>query len=1007
MSRHEVRWILPVLALLCITQAGEGQGIRVFNTENGLPHNRVNRIYVDSRGFLWVCTDDGLSRFNGHQFVNYTTANGIPHKYVNAVLETRSGEFWVASDGGISRFDPRPGQARFTTYAPSGPEDARHVNALLEDVDGSILLGTSFGLYRFKPSGRPAMFEHVEVGRSADRKGAVMVNALARDAHGALWLATNKGLYYRGSADWERYGGENDPKQALSSGIQSDLFVNSFADEGNGRLWAAFKDGFGRLVTAPKPGTPVFDFVQTGHPGFKGGVRSLWFGRDARRWIASESGFWEWVTDSTGQARFRQLTIYDEFPRETFISLREDGAGNLWIGTRRSGLVQLGSSRFETFTIREGLRLGSEQLLLEERSGRVSVFDVAGRRAVVYRWGGGGQPYNAIQPDLPELGASGSHTAIEDRQGAWWVSTLFGLFRLPSLAGRADLCLLPESEVKQFFEDSAGDLWISHWPRGGEIAKLARWERRTGRVHDETQRLPPDARTGISAFAQDHTGQLWISLPRPDGRLLRIENGRFQPLSERWSGHINRIFVDSKGRVWATSTESGLALIEMPQSADPKMRRYTRAHGLAADEVWCVTEDRLGRIYAGTAKGVDRLDPGTDRVVHFSVADGLVRGDIRSALRDRDGNLWFVSAHGVSRFEPGEDPAAAPAPTRITGFRMAGVPLPLSEFGETEIGPVRVSSHQNSLQVDFAATDFRTQAPPRYQFRLDRRGRTDQAEAWQDPGTTSTVHLVDLVPGDFTFQVRTLTPDGSSGEPASIKFSILEPFWRALWFQLACAIAIAGLAYWMRTRRLQQQLAIERVRSHIAMDLHDDIGAGLSRISVIGEALKGRLRDGDGDVQRMLDDIAGSSRQLVADMGDIVWSLDPRRDRIGDLVSRLRAFGSDLLEMRGVAWTVDGPAESLHRNLSPALKRQFYLVFREGIHNAAKHSGAGRVTLRLWLQDGSLWGELTDDGCGRTPGSTPGAGIPSMRERVKQLGGVLEIDTPPGGGTSIRIQVPL
>jgi signal transduction histidine kinase len=296
----------------------------------------------------------------------------------------------------------------------------------------------------------------------------------------------------------------------------------------------------------------------------------------------------------------------------------------------------------------------------------------------------------------------------------------------------------------------------------------------------------------------------------------------------------------------------------------------------------------------------------------------------------------------------------------------------------------------------------------RYQFRLNRDGRTDATgDGWQDAGITSTVHLVDLASGDFLFQVRALTPDASPGEPASLQFSILEPFWRTGWFQLACLTAIAAAAWWMRVRHLRQQIALERVRNNIAMDLHDDIGAGLSRISVIGEALKTRLRHRDDEVQRMLDEISTSSRQLVKDMSDIVWSLDPGRDQVGDLASRLRAFGSDLLETRGLEWAVDAPPESIHQNLPPALRRQLYLVFREGIHNVAKHSGARRASVRFRVQDGIFQGELIDDGCGICSAAEDGHGLPSMRERVRQAGGQIEVSTPATGGTTIRIRVPI
>lgn len=1004
----KICFLLPLLTGLVVPHAARADAVRIFDAENGLPHNRVNRIYLDSKDFLWICTDDGLSRSDGHRFVNYTTADGLPHRYVNAILETRGGEYWVASDGGVSRFDARPDQPRFTTYAPSGVEDSRHVNALFEDQDGSLLLGTSFGLYRFRTRGGSPTFERIELVGSPGAQRPLMVNAMAQDAYGSVWLATNDGLYHRATDHhWEHYGTEAGLSVEGWIGRRTVAFVNSFAQEANGRLWVAFKGGFGRIATHPKPGRPVLDLVQTELRGLARAVRALWFGSDGRRWVATESGLFEWERDSRGVSHFRLFSVKDTFPREAFLCFGEDTAGNLWIGTRRSGIVQAGSSGFQTFGPDEGLHFGLDQLLLETRSGQLSVVDLDSRRFQVYRAERGARRFKAVGPSVSAALTSGLQMAIEDHCGSWWFSTASGLVRFPVLGARSDLHLLRESVVDRFFEDSSGDLWISHWPAGGNVAKLARWERHSGLIRDESERLPPDARAGVAAFAQDHSGTIWVGLQRPDGRLLRLRDGRFQPLPARSGGLINKLFIDSKGRLWVTSTESGLALITEPQSPNPQLHRYTRAQGLSSDEVWCVTEDALGRIYAGTAKGVDRLDTSTGRIVHYYTADGLVRGDIRSALRDHNGDLWFASAHGISHLKPANEHGKRGSRARITGLRFAGVRFPLSEFGETEVGPVRLSSSRNSLQIEFAAASYETQAPLRYQFRLNHHWRADATDGWQDAGVTSTVHLVDLAPGDFTFQVRNVGPDASPGEPASLRFSILEPFWRTAWFQLSCITAIAGAAWWLRARGLRQQIALERVRNAIAMDLHDDIGAGLSRISVIGEAVKTRLGHRDDEVQRMLDDISTSSRQLIADMSDIVWSLDPGRDQVGDLASRLRAFGSDLLEMRGVTWTVDAPAETTHQNIPPALRRQCYLVFREGIHNIAKHSGATGASLRFWMQDGNLVGELIDDGCGISTATGDGHGIPSMRERVRQVGGRIEVTTPATGGTMIRIRIPL
>ena len=948
MARCHLQWVLPLLALLWVSPASGALPVRVFNTENGLPHNRVNKIYLDSKGFLWICTDDGLSRFDGHRFVNYTTASGLPHVHVNAVLEARTGEYWLATDGGLSRFDPRPAHTRFTNYLPEGPVEARYINALAEDEDGSLLVGTHTGLYRFSGSQPEKGFAAIDFRRPMDPPAAAKVHAIAHDLRGRLWLATEHGLYQRtDQARWNHYG--------TKSGLPH-LFVIVAAKDRDGRVWVVFKGGFGRIAMEPEQGSPVLDPAFTYETGLLGqGVGAIWFGMDGRRWIGTDIGLKEWITDANGVSRFHEHTMQDGLPGGAVLSIGEDAAGNLWIGTRRSGLLGTAWPAFHVFGASDGLTLRGDQALLPTQSGEVAIFDVGDKRNQVYRQHNG--RFAVTLPALPASVASIPHwlqMASQDHTGAWWFSTVSGLFRFPTLGGRSDLRLLPDSQVDRFFEDAAGDLWISNWPRNQGLGKLARWERSSGRILDETDRLPQAALSlGISAFAQDRAGALWIGLQRPGG-VFRLRNGRFEPLSGNVSGHIARLFIDSHGRLWIASTESGLGLIADPSAADPHVQRYTRAQGLSADEVWCVTEDRQGRIYAGTAHGVDRLNPVTGQIVHYSSADGLVRGDIRSALRDHAGDLWFVSANGVSRYTPSEDRAIPLSSARITGLRTAGVPIPLSEFGETEVGPVDLRSHQNSLQIDFAATNYHVFAPLHYQFRLDREGLADQGEAWQDAETNSTVHLANLAPGGYAFSVRALTPDGLPGKPAVFAFSILQPFWRTWWFQLACAVALAVVAYSIHTQRLHNQLAIERVRSHIAMDLHDDIGASLSRISVISEALKSRLQKGDEDVQRMLNDIAGSSRRLVKDMGDIVWSLDPRRDQMGELASRLRAFGSDLLETRGVEWAVEAPLEELHRRVPLDVRRQLYLVFKEGIHNIGKHSDAKKATLRLQLQDGQI-----------------------------------------------------
>jgi signal transduction histidine kinase len=206
---------------------------------------------------------------------------------------------------------------------------------------------------------------------------------------------------------------------------------------------------------------------------------------------------------------------------------------------------------------------------------------------------------------------------------------------------------------------------------------------------------------------------------------------------------------------------------------------------------------------------------------------------------------------------------------------------------------------------------------------------------------------------------------------------------------------------------MERQLALERVRSRIATDLHDDIGASLSRIAVMSEAVKNRVSPEDSDSKRMLAEMAESSRLLVGGMSDIVWSIDPRRDHLGDVVSRLRAFGSDVLEPRGIRWVCEGPSDPLDQTLSPDQRRELYLLFKEAIHNIARHSQARNVFLRITREDSRLSAHIEDDGRGVPFGAKSGLGFASMQGRAARLGGELRIDGRPEGGTRAALSFPL
>ena len=225
-----VRRVLARAALVCLvagllpapsaTVRAEHLPIKTYTIADGLAHDAINRIVRDSRGYLWFCTREGLSRFDGYTFTNYGRAQGLPGRDVNDLLETRDGVYWVATDAGVFRFNPtgraaqrnpqlkaeqtqstKPGEysaePMFVAYYQSGEPKQYSANVLLEDHAGVIWCGTSLGVYQLTQAGDQWSFRFVDMGMPATSSDEPAVQTMVEDHHGALWVGTlASGLYH-------------------------------------------------------------------------------------------------------------------------------------------------------------------------------------------------------------------------------------------------------------------------------------------------------------------------------------------------------------------------------------------------------------------------------------------------------------------------------------------------------------------------------------------------------------------------------------------------------------------------------------------------------------------------------------------------------------------------------------------------------------------------------------------------------------------------------------------
>jgi signal transduction histidine kinase/ligand-binding sensor domain-containing protein len=992
-----------------VTARAESLPARVYTTADGLASNFVQSLARDSRGFLWLCTRAGLSRFDGRAFKNYTTADGLPHATVNHLLETRAGRYWVATNGGgVARFDPARRGGGFTALRVGDTLQTNRVNRLYEDRRGVIWAATDAGVFRLDEAGGESAFRFVEFepgARPSDRYGA---NSVVEDGAGDLWVGANLALV-RVRADG-RVETFSRGQVGLSSGFGLQLTTDA-----SGRVWVASFDRLCRLAPPPQAGASAAGRclkVLDGSAGeYVNGLRPVGEGRTL---VSSLRGLWEF--DGEQVTRLYQAEPDEGYPQGDCV---EDVEKNLWVATAGGGVMKLTRNGFTRFPETERGGFGF-MLLGEDARGRILA---AGGDGVLHRLEGGRfrRARLRVPPDATFNWLTSA--VYPDREGqVWSLTTTSGLFRfgevedLESLsrarpaAGYGTATGLPSDAFFRAFEDSRGDMWFS--TISAERDRLLRWERRTGdfRLYTVEDGLP--ASNSAFSFAEDSAGNLWLGFY--EGGVARLRAGRFElyGAAEGFPQQmVTAIYPDRRGRLWVASNAAGLARVDDPGAERPAVTaRYTAAGGLSGDDVRSVVEDDFGRLYVGTTRGLDRLDPSTGDVTHLGLDDGLPNDFILCSFRDSRGDLWFGAFKGVVRLAPRPEAASAPE-VFITALRAGARAHPVAELGEREVADLEFSPEEGNVQVEFGAVSFRLGAGLRFRYRVEGGGG-----GWSAPTDQRSVNL-SLAPGGYRLVVQAVSPSGAplGGREASVSFTVLRPVWQRWWFVAGAAAlcALAGLAlYRYRVRHL---LAVERVRTRIASDLHDDIGASLSQIAVVSEVLRRQVGDGDERVGRNLNLMARVSREAVDAMSDIVWAINPSRDTLTDLVRRMRRFASETLPNRDIELVFGAPpdAETGRVRLGADFRREVFLIFKECVNNVLKHSGSTRAVVELRVRHGRLHVSVRDNGRGFAAAGSNGDadglgghGLASMRRRAESLGGALEVVSADGAGTALTLSVP-
>ncbi|HUF65518.1 MAG TPA: two-component regulator propeller domain-containing protein [Gemmatimonadaceae bacterium] len=964
--------ILCALPELTATAQMSPPHVARYTVDDGLVQNWVDAVAQDSAGFVWAGTPRGLQRFDGYTFLSYSAIdrNAPPEldAAIKSLIADGSGSLWIATERAIFRRERK--NARLTRVQLERPFRAWALSSA-----GNLWVLDSAAISRIDVTSETplpvSVFEHSSL-RGCSRMAA------ARDS--GLWLSCRT----RGRVRTIRL----DPTTSRTTEYPTRFTWPApvLLEDTAGRIWLGGNEGL--EVIHSRSGAPpaLVEFREQS-------VRALR--------SAGDDGILV-VTETESRATVSLLDYAGRVVQEWalpgdvlyVVDVTVDREGGFWIATSTGGLFRLDPGRgFEhaSSASRPALPLASDFVtaLHECADGDVWVGTIRGG---AYRFSSDWKlaaAYRHERGSLRGLASDEVWDIQEDRAGNHWISTIKGICRVGALRVHCHSPERGDSGGTQLVRDSDGWFWLAR--TSGSVISF----------NPETATFGTDPGVGfaMSLYADADTNQLWIA----SDRLLRARTAHGSVTGEidtipaivssgSWIYELQR---DRRGAMWLASA-SGLQRQDVASGSF----KPVEVRELRGVTVFSMEEDRQGRLWLGTGHGIVLYSAVTGSTRRYRRQDGVLNTEFnrRAAVQVRSGDMVFGGTQGLTAFRPELVTALRETPpVEFTRWRAITSDGPAGNLleGEREL---RLATGDRAITIEFSALTFAAGPARYYRYRME-----GLDEAWLET-SERTVTFGTLPAGEYLLRVQAAAGgENVWHEPgAQLLLHVVPPFWRTTWFSvLLVLVLLAGISI-LHRNRLRQALATERLRVRISRDLHDDIGSGLSSIALLSDGIGGNGPISERE-RTQLARIGQSARRMVEDLREIVWAVDPDSDRWQSVVSRMRDVADDLLP--GARVSFHAPRiEDLSGSIAMAERRDLFLIYKEMLHNVARHAGASSVEITLTAHRDRIELTISDDGRGfDSTAVRGGTGLRSMQERAVRLGGRVEFVSNNGGGTTARL----
>jgi ligand-binding sensor domain-containing protein/signal transduction histidine kinase len=958
------RWKLNLAWLLlcvgaCIIPSRAGAADRsgspfivdVWTSKEGLPENAVISVIQTKDGYLWLGTLNGLVRFDGNQFTVFNEFNtpGLNSDRIVYLFEDSHTNLWIGTDsGGVAMAK----DGRITNFQIGGAGHEGRLLYAFEDAKGMVWFYTADGRTSWYQDGRMSTDPSLVSTELAFR--AAKIKIVIPGPTGSFWSLQNGRVQ-----KWR-----NNQREC-------DLGVYPWRI--NTTITSAGEDSDGNLIVGTL-GEGVF-----------------WLGADGScQHISTDQGL----------------------SSAAVLSLCLDGQGNLWVGTDSGGLDRIKRTVFNT---PDKLHPWNAQSLSPDAQGGLwAAFNAQG---VTY-W------LTNLAQDFGVGRSSNAWTVLADHNQQVWAGTRGeGLFQFQiNRFQPAPGAEIPGPQIFALFEDHLGQLWAGT-PNG-----LARWNGQGWKVYTTSDGLSENI---VRAIAEDPEGDLWIGT---ENRGLNFFTaGKFIPYPATESGlpgnDISCLYLDPDGVLWVGTSGHGLA-----RFFRGKWTRYSTDDGLASNSIDYIIEDDGGCLWIGSNVGLMRIPkkslndfvPGTAKPIScrtYVETDGLPTrecsaGSQPAACRARDGRLWFPTTRGLVSVNPAAIKTNPQPPlVMIESVRIDGQEQKTNRFSSAWQPSVTVPPGHEQLEIHYTGLNFSAPGEVRFKYRLE-----GHETAWTEAGDARVAYYPNVSPGNYRFHVLARNEDGVESETGAVLDVMVQPqFWQTGWFRTLVVLGLVGVVVavvrYLSTQKLRRQLqwleqqeALEKERSRIARDLHDQLGANLTQVALLGEMAEAD-KHSPAEVESHAQQISQTARETTRSLDEIVWAANPSNDTLEGLANYACKYAQEYFALAGLRYRAEVPTQLPAITLPPEVRHNVFLAFKEAVNNVVKHAQASEVWIRLRLQPDHFTLSIEDDGRGLGRADRDATqtrnGLRNMRKRMEDLHGEFSIGPGTQGGTAVRLTIPL